>query len=61
MKRILKLLTAKELSLILNITERTVKKLAQTNQLPSTYVHRRLRFDFNKVMARLRRLEGGAA
>ncbi|MDR2661842.1 MAG: helix-turn-helix domain-containing protein [Treponema sp.] len=61
MKRILKLLTAKELSLILNITERTVKKLAKTNQLPATYVNRRLHFDFNKVMARLRQLEGGAA
>ena len=56
-----KLLTAGELSLILDINLLTIKKLVKTKQLPSLYINRRLRFDFEKVLAHFKRLEGGAA
>lgn len=55
------LLTAEELSVILNVTASTVEKLARTKQLPGKLVKRRYRFDLNAVLRCLRRLEGGAA
>jgi excisionase family DNA binding protein len=55
------LLTADELSQILNISEFTVKKLAKTRQLPCTYVGRQPRFNLYKVLEYFQRLEGGAA
>jgi hypothetical protein len=61
MKTLPKLLTAGELSLILDVNLRTVKKLVKTNQLPVVYVNRRLHFDYNEVLAYFGRLEGGAA
>ncbi|MDR1390720.1 MAG: helix-turn-helix domain-containing protein [Treponema sp.] len=61
MKRVVKLLTAEELSFVLNISEQTVKKLAATKQLPCTYKQRSLRFDFNKIVNHFRQLEGGTA
>jgi excisionase family DNA binding protein len=55
----MKLLTAEELSQVLNIAPMTVKKLAKTKQLPCIYKRRRLRFDFDKVLAYFKQLEGG--
>jgi len=61
MKTIPNRLTAGELSLVLNISEETVKTLAKTKQLPSIRIKNRLYFDFNKVLMHFRKMEGGAA
>jgi hypothetical protein len=61
MRTLPKLLTAGELSMILDINLLTVKKLAKTKQLPAVYIKNRPHFDFCKVLACLRLLEGGAA
>jgi hypothetical protein len=55
------LLTAEELSLILDISEFTVKKLARTKQLPTVYAGRQPKFDLYKVLKFFQQLEGGAA
>jgi hypothetical protein len=55
------LLTAGQLSLILNISETTVKKLAKEKEIPCTYVNRRPVFNWNAVIKRFQELEGGAA
>ena len=40
----------KELALILNIQEETVKKLAKTNQLPCTKKKTKFYFDFQEIL-----------
>ena len=54
-------LNAEQLSLILNISEQTVKKLAKEKELPCTYVNRRPVFNWNTLIIRFQELEGGAA
>jgi hypothetical protein len=61
MRTLPKLLTAGELSMILDINLLTVKKLAKTKQLPAVYIKKRPHFDFDKIAAHFERLEGGAA
>jgi hypothetical protein len=55
------LLTAEELSFILNISEFTIKKLAKTRQLPCKYIDSRPFFNPHKLLRYFQRLEGGAA
>ena len=54
-------LTAVQLSLILSISEFTVKKLARAGDLPCTYVNRRPQFDMDLLLEYFQKLEGGAA
>jgi hypothetical protein len=55
-----KLLNAEQLSLVLNISEFTVKKLARARELPCTFVNRRPQFSLDAIMRHFRKLEGGA-
>jgi hypothetical protein len=55
------IVNSEQLSLILNISEFTVKKLAKTGDLPCTYVNRRPHFDMEIILKRFEQLEGGAA
>ena len=55
------LLTAEQLSLILNISEFTVKKLARDKELPCRYVNRRPQFDMGVLLKYFKTLEGGGA
>jgi len=61
MKREKALLTAEQLSLILNISEFTVKKLAGEKELPCKYVNRRPRFDMDALLKHFQKLEKGGA
>jgi len=61
MKRKKVLLTAEQLSLVLNISEFTVKKLAKDGELPCEYVKRRPQFDMDALLKHFQKLEGGAA
>jgi len=61
MKRKKILLTAEQLSLVLNISEFTVKKLARDGELPCMYVSRRPQFDIDVLIKHFQKLEGGAA
>jgi len=61
MKNKKNLLNAEQLSLILNISEFTVKKLAKAKELPCTFVNRRPQFDFDVITKHFAKLEGGAA
>jgi len=61
MKNKKNLLTAEELSLILNISEFTVKKLARERELPCTFVNRRPQFSLDVIIKHFEKLEGGAA
>ena len=54
-------LTAEQLSLILNISEFTIKKLAKANELPCTYVKRQPLFCLSELRRHFQELEGGAA
>jgi hypothetical protein len=54
-------LTAGELSLILSVSEKTIKKLAKEKEIPCNYVNRRPVFNWTAVAKRFRKLEGGAA
>jgi len=54
-------MSAEELSLILCISEETVKTLAKTKQIPSMRQKNRLYFDFNKVLDHFRKIEDGTA
>jgi hypothetical protein len=51
-------LSAGQVSLILNISEFTVKRLAKNSQLPCIYVNRRPRFSLEKLKEHFRRIEG---
>jgi hypothetical protein len=55
------LLTAEELSFILDISEFTIKKLAKQKELPCIYINRQPRFNFKALLKYFERLEGGAA
>jgi hypothetical protein len=61
MKKKKNLLNAEQLSLILNISEFTVKKLAREKELPCTFVNRRPLFDLDVITKHFAELEGGAA
>ena len=61
MKLIPTRMTAGQLSAILNITEKTVKKLAETKQLPCLYDNKKIYFDFGEIIKRFKEFEGGAA
>ena len=52
-------MTALELSLILNISEITVKMLAKTGQLPCLNVKNRYFFSFTQIVSHFRQLEKG--
>jgi len=54
-------LNAEQMSLILNISEQTVKKLAKDGELPCAFVNRRPQFEWNVVVRHFKELEGGAA
>jgi len=54
-------LNAGQMSLILNISEQTVKKLAKDREIPCTFVNRRPQFNWNELLKRFKELEGGAA
>jgi len=54
-------LTAEQLSLILNISEFTVKKLAKAGELPCKFINRRPQFDIDALLEHFQKLEGGAA
>jgi hypothetical protein len=54
-------LTAGELSLILNISEFTIKRLAKSKQFPCIYVNRQPRFNLEILLEYFRRLEGDVA
>ena len=55
------LLNAEELSLVLNISEFTVKKLAKEKELPCAYANRRPQFDMNALFKHFKKLERGGA
>jgi hypothetical protein len=55
------ILNAEQMSLILNISEQTVKKLAKDMEIPCVFVNRRPQFNWNVLVDRFQELEGGAA
>jgi hypothetical protein len=55
------LLTAGQVSLILGVSELTVKKLAKEKEIPCAYVNRRPVFSWALLIERFQELEGGAA
>jgi hypothetical protein len=61
MKEETTLITAEQLSLILNISEFTVKKLARSKEIPCNYTKGKIVFNLESVLARCKELEGGAA
>jgi hypothetical protein len=61
MKSIPTIISAGELSLILDISEATVKILAKTKQIPCVYIKRRIFFNVAAIINHLQSLEGGAA
>ena len=61
MKAIPTRMTALDLSVVLNISEETVKKLAGMGQLPCTWLGNRMYFNFDEVLNHFRQLEGAAA
>ena len=54
-----KILTAGELSEILNINENTLKKLTKENQIPGQNIKNRWYYNFEQIIACLQKLEGG--
>jgi hypothetical protein len=61
MKRNSSPLTAEQLSVILGISEFTIKKLARSGQLPCVYTNRRPLFNLKTLLRFFKQLEGGAA
>ncbi|MCL2381235.1 MAG: helix-turn-helix domain-containing protein [Treponema sp.] len=61
MKTIFTLMTEQELSVVLNISEKTVIKLAETGELPSLPLGNRIYFRFDEILKHFRELEGRAA
>jgi hypothetical protein len=55
------LVTAEQLSLLLNVSEFTIKKLARLKEIPSGHVKGKIVFSLDSVIARFKELEGGAA
>jgi len=60
-KQILQYLNAEQLSLILNISEKTIKRLAKEKEIPATFVNRRPQFKLEDIINHFQLLEGGAA
>jgi hypothetical protein len=52
-----KKMDAKELALVLNINEKTIKKLANSGQIPCFCVKKRVYFNFLEVITYLKKLE----
>ena len=52
-------LTAEELAEILNISVFTVLKLGRAGELPCKYVNNRPLYNFKRILAHFRKLEGG--
>ena len=50
-------LTVEDLSVVLNIHEETIKKLAKTQQIPSIRQKNRLYFNFEELLQLFRTLE----
>lgn len=61
MTNISRLVSAEELSRILNISEFTIKKLARNKELPCEYVKRRPQFSLERLFEYFKELEGGGA
>lgn len=61
MKKETALVTAEQLSLLLNVSEFTVKKLARSKEIPCRHAKGRIVFSLESVLARFKELEGGAA
>jgi excisionase family DNA binding protein len=61
MQNITRPLSAEELSLILGISEFTIKKLARSGELPCVFINRRPRFDLESLLAYFEKLEGVSA
>lgn len=55
------LISIEELSRVLSVTERTVKALVKSNQIPFRKEKNKICFDFNEVMEHFLELERGAA
>ena len=55
------ILNVEQMSLILNISEKTVKKLAKNNEIPCVFVNRRPQFEWDVIIKHFEQLEGGAA
>jgi len=55
------ILNAEQMSLLLNISEKTVKHLAKAGELPCAFVNRRPQFKWNDLVKHFQELEGGAA
>jgi len=56
-----RILNAEQMSVILNISEKTVKKLAKDKEIPCTFVNRRPQFEWNEIVRYFQEIEGGAA
>jgi hypothetical protein len=56
-----KTLTARQLSLVFQVSEKTIKKLAENGDLPCTYSKNKPEFKLNEIINRFRQLEGSAA
>jgi hypothetical protein len=61
MKKETTLVTAEQLSLILSISEFTVRKLARSKEIPCRHIKGKIVFNLESVLARFKELEGGAA
>jgi len=55
------IMDAGQLSLILNISEQTIKKLAKNGEIPCDFVNRRPQFKWNEIINHFQKMEGGAA
>jgi hypothetical protein len=55
------IINSEQLSLILNISEFTVRKLAREKEIPCTYVNRRPQFTLDDIFSHFDKLEGGVA
>jgi len=52
-----KKMTAKELALVLNINEKTIKKLANSGQIPCFCIKKRVYFNFWEIVMHLKKIE----
>jgi len=55
------LLNAKQMSLVFEISEKTIKQLAKEKEIPCEYINRRPHFKINAIIKHFERLEGGVA
>lgn len=56
-----RILNAEQMSLILNISEKTVKKLAKDKEIPCALINRKPQFEWEMLIKHFEKLEGGAA